>query len=62
MHFESGYYELSLLQIAGIQIIDYDIGVENNLLEKLHFSCLNYSKFTSITLRTPSGTFMSASA
>ena len=40
MHFESGYYELSLLQVAGIQIIDYYIGVENNLLEKLHFSCV----------------------
>ena len=39
--FQSGDYKLGFFKIACIEIVDDDIGIQDNLLEELNFACLH---------------------
>ena len=58
MHFECRNDKLSLLKISSRQIIDNNIRIQDNLLEERNLFSLNLPSLTSITLRTPAGTFI----
>ena len=57
MYFEGGNDKLSFLQIGSGEVVDNDIGIEDNFLEKSNFLGLYKGSLTSITLRTPPGTY-----